>query len=101
MKRRKLRELLGEPARILYWLDDCPVIEVQAAYLAPKYTRWSPLVWLLKFRCPVCGEVHTHGGGGDEDPMDIEEPSARAPHCRFGGVPAYYLFLPKNAIVRS
>ena len=43
--------------------------------------------WLLEFRCPWCGRVHTHGGGPLEGAPDG---GSRVSHCHAAGAPAGY-----------
>lgn len=51
----------------------------------PVTAEWRPYslgghFWLLTFTepCPGCGDLHTHGGGGDADRILLGD---RVPHC--------------------
>lgn len=51
------------------------------AFKAPaELSRTARGVWLLHFRCPICGTFHTHGGGDGPEPACF---GTRAPHCVF------------------
>jgi len=96
-RKQRYEPKLQNPARILGDLDGYPIVEVQVVRRA---LGWYPhkFVWIAKFHCPFCHNVHIHGLGSDPEPWTLGEPTHRAAHCSRRWPGGYHLFATREVV---